>query len=437
MYKGCFVGYPSDYFSSFFNALDDKVDCYFVTQLKSDSEFLFDRSQKMDVSYSSYKLSKDDILDFEPDDFYDLLLRDRYFLRLKNPDLDYYRWCYQKLVHFLESNKINYLFTWRDTAIQILSVRAAQSMGVKVRIATRMRLPKERIFFTSDIETSSVVQDVFDTSTDVDIDGLLVIRPEWKVSTRNFKDVFRILPLHFRVFRGYLGRWRIDKGNRYNRYSIIEIISKYILRRWRLLIFKLYASSLFSSVTRDYIYFGLHTQPESSIDIQGKDHSNQLEFVKKLRMHTPSNLEIVVKIHPTDVDGKPLKYFRSFSEIPGVTLLNHDVDSQELIRNSEAVVTITGTAGIEAVCLKKCVFTFAPNYYNIYEGVHYCHSWNAYYKEIRSRAKTIDWDANARIIKNFVTHTFSGEVSRAYGANPKRLSSKDIQTLVKIYSNFK
>ena len=154
-------------------------------------------------------------------------------------------------------------------------------------------------------------------------------------------------------------------------------------------------------------------------------------------MHTPSNLEIVVKIHPTDVDGKSLGYFRGFSELPGVTLLNHDVDSQDLILNSEAIVTITGTAGIEAVCMKKQVFSFAPNYYNMYQGIEYCESWTAYHRAIRRREKTIDWNVNSRIIKDFVTHTFSGEVSRAYGANPTRLTQHDIQTLVRIYSKFK
>jgi len=437
MYKGCFVGYPSEYFNDFFSALENTVDCYFVTQLKSDFEFLSGESQKVDVSYSSFKLREEVLLDIEPDDFYDILLRDRYFSRLKNPDLDYYRWCYQKLVHFFEHFEIDYLFTWRDTAVQILAIRAAQKVGVKVRIATRMRLPKERIFFTNDIETSSIVKRVFGTTMDVDIEGLLAIRPEWKVSTRNFIDVIRILPLHFRVFNGYLNRLRKDFGNRYNRYSIIEIIFKYLLRRLRLLRFKFCANSLFSPVTGNYIYFGLHTQPESSIDIQGKDHYNQLEFVKKLRMHTPSNLNIVVKIHPTDVDGKPLEYFRKFSEMPGVTLLNHHVDSQQLILNSEAVVTITGTAGIEAVCLKKSVYTFAPNYYNMYEGVHYCESWSAYHNMVRSKEETVDWNANSRIIKDFVSHTFSGEVSRAYGANPKRLSPQDIQTIVRVYSGFK
>ena len=286
MYKGCFVGYPSEYFMDFFKALEGSVDCYFITQLKSDSEYLSSQ-QKLDISYTSFKLSKEDVcLDDLPDDFYDILLRDRYFLRLKNPDLNYYRWCYQELIRFYTRNQIDYVFTWRDTAVQILAVRAANRVGAKVRIATRMRLPKERIFFTSDIETTSVVQDVLDTTFDVDIEGLLEIRPEWKVSTRNFIDVIRILPLHARVFRGYLLRWNSDRGNRYNRYSIDELIRKYILRRFRLLMFKLYSNSLFGSVTRDYIYFGLHTQPESSIDIRVKIIQINLNLSKDFDAYT-------------------------------------------------------------------------------------------------------------------------------------------------------
>lgn len=439
MYRGCFIGYPSAYFINFFEALSERIEMAIVTQLRSDFEFLPNRFNKCDISYSSYRRSNSNDSYSKPDDFYDILMRDRYFQRLKRADLNYYSWCYQRLLDYFIENHIEFVFTWRDTAVQLLAIKAAQSLGIKVRIATRMRLPKERIFFTDDVRTSSVVKMSLnnDDKQSWNIKDLLVTRPEWKVSTRSFGDVLGVFPLHLRVFMGYMKRLKFDRGNLYNRYSINELLGKYLHRRLRLLIFNCFSGPLFGEVKGNFIYFGLHTQPESSIDVQGMEHFNQVDFVKHLRMSTPSDIELVVKIHPTDVDGKSLAYFKKFAEIPGVILLNHDYDSHKLIKNSLAIVTITGTAAIEAVCMNKRVFSFAPNYYNIYEGVVYCSNWSVYYKSVRDIGKSVNWDKNSEILKEFVANTFEGEVSRAYGANPKDLSFADIETLIEVYSRLK
>ena len=62
-------------------------------------------------------------------------------------------------------------------------------------------------------------------------DQLTSIKPEWKVSARSFSDLILIFPLHLKVFLGYLKKSIYDKGNKYNRFTIYEIVKKYIKKK--------------------------------------------------------------------------------------------------------------------------------------------------------------------------------------------------------------
>ena len=105
-----------------------------------------------------------------------------------------------------------------------------------------------------------------------------------------------------------------------------------------------------------------------------------------------------------------------------------------MIQKSLYTVTITGTAGIEAICMSKPVVTFVKNYYNMYEGVTYCNSWKQYSKYSRLSPVNYNYEKNRIIFKNFLDFTFEGEVSRAYGSDPKKLSNSDEIKLTKIYN---
>jgi hypothetical protein len=436
----CFVGYPAPYFESFFKKMSLNFNLIIVNQLKSDNLIYSNNFTAYDLSFSSFKTSSENDLK-QPlvDPFFDIISRDRYAQRIGSKiNIDYYKWVTSRLDSIYKENKVEYLCTWRDTAIQLFSIEVAKINSVKVKIATRMRLPKERIFFCSDINTSSVVKQKI-SNNDLDEafktwDELVRIKPEWKVSARSLIDVFLLLPLHFKVFITYLKKSIYDYGNKYNRYTIFEILLKYIERRYRLIIYKSKEYKFDKKIPKNFIYFGLHTQPESSIDYQGGNFTNQLEFVQNLRRNTPSNIAVVIKVHPTDVDGKSFSYFQKFFDIPGVTTLSYSANSTELIKKSLYIVTITGTAGIEAVCMSKPVVTFAKNYYNMYKGVTYCNSWHEYSKYALSNPIKYSYIENKNIFKNFLDFTFEGEVSRAYGSDPKKLSNSDEIKLSKIYN---
>jgi capsule polysaccharide export protein KpsC/LpsZ len=62
-------------------------------------------------------------------------------------------------------------------------------------------------------------------------------------------------------------------------------------------------------------------------------------------------------MHPADMDGKTLAFYRTIARIPGVRLIDYGVDSRRLVAGSDIVFTLTGTIGCEAALLGKPVIT--------------------------------------------------------------------------------
>jgi len=104
-----------------------------------------------------------------------------------------------------------------------------------------------------------------------------------------------------------------------------------------------------------YVLFGMHMQPESSIDVWAPFFSNQMWVIETLSRCIPPTHKLLVKIHKSDISnhsGAALKRMRSY---PGVELVQPAADSRSFIENADLVVAIQGTMGLEAALLGRPV----------------------------------------------------------------------------------
>ncbi len=104
-----------------------------------------------------------------------------------------------------------------------------------------------------------------------------------------------------------------------------------------------------------YVLFGLHTQPESSIDVWAPFFSNQMWVIETLSRCIPPTHRLLVKIHKSDVSryaGAAIDLMRSF---PGVEVVHPSADSRDLLERAALVVSIQGTMGLEAALLGRPV----------------------------------------------------------------------------------
>ncbi|MFC7073163.1 hypothetical protein ACFQJ7_12125 [Halovenus rubra] len=115
----------------------------------------------------------------------------------------------------------------------------------------------------------------------------------------------------------------------------------------------------------NYVYFPLHLQPEASTMVKAPMYVELPDVIRDLSKSLPVDYNLYVKEHPALYKYKIRRprYYKEIDKLPNTVLIHPHVDSHELIKSSDAVTTVTGTAGLEGVFYKKPVLTFGePNY---------------------------------------------------------------------------
>ncbi|MFH0851226.1 MAG: hypothetical protein V1876_00555 [Candidatus Peregrinibacteria bacterium] len=125
-------------------------------------------------------------------------------------------------------------------------------------------------------------------------------------------------------------------------------------------------------LTRPFVYFPLHYQPEATTLPQGGVFVDQILAVRLLNAFLPEGVLLCIKEHPRKSSwlSRSIAYYRDFLELKNVRFVPRSFDTFALREHCSAVATITGSAGIEALVRGKPVFLFGSCYYQYARGVH-------------------------------------------------------------------
>lgn len=104
-----------------------------------------------------------------------------------------------------------------------------------------------------------------------------------------------------------------------------------------------------------YVLFGLHFQPESSVDVWAPFFSNQMWVIELLARSIPPSHKLLVKIHKSDVTNYASEQLDRMRSFPGVELVRPFADTRGFIERADLVISIQGTMGLEAALLGKPV----------------------------------------------------------------------------------
>jgi len=130
------------------------------------------------------------------------------------------------------------------------------------------------------------------------------------------------------------------------------------------------------SYTERYVYFALHLQPEATTSGTLGPYFDQLLAIEYLAGILPREWKIYVKEHPQQ--GVKEKYnhqhrstyfYQRLMRLPQAVYLSREISSYDLMRHSQFVSTITGTAGWEAIKGGKPALIFGPAWYASLPGV--------------------------------------------------------------------
>lgn len=132
-----------------------------------------------------------------------------------------------------------------------------------------------------------------------------------------------------------------------------------------------------ADLKQKFVYLPLHYQPECTTNPLGDIFADQILMIEVLSASLPPGWFLYVKEHPTQWFSRGLNFFSSryrgyykkIARLPNVRLIPVKTDNYTLIRHAQAVATVTGTAGFEALLRGKPTIVFGYPWYMDCPGV--------------------------------------------------------------------
>ena len=158
---------------------------------------------------------------------------------------------------------------------------------------------------------------------------------------------------------------RVESSNIIAHNNIFYLFKIFIIKRLRKFYYKYFLSkkSIDFLDNKNYFFYPIHVQPESSIDHLGNFYSNQLLIIKSIWKILPKNYILIIKDH-IDYGLQNISFYKEINKMDDVFFLKENINSQYIIENSKAVFSVSGTSCLEASLIKKS-FTFAKTFFNI------------------------------------------------------------------------
>ncbi|MEZ7900484.1 MAG: hypothetical protein QMC34_01105 [Flavobacteriales bacterium] len=125
------------------------------------------------------------------------------------------------------------------------------------------------------------------------------------------------------------------------------------------------------SLDENYVFVGLHMQPEKTSQPMGGEYDNQLMMIKILVDSVPEGWKVYVKEHPNQFNVRKVAnthyrdklFYECLQGIKNVELVPLELDSEALIIKAKMVATLTGTLGWEAITKNIPALIFGNSYY--------------------------------------------------------------------------
>lgn len=121
--------------------------------------------------------------------------------------------------------------------------------------------------------------------------------------------------------------------------------------------------------TDKYVFFPLHFQPEATTLVCAERYEKQLFFIDQISKSLPSDTKLYVKEHYAVLGHRDPDFYKKMQHYPNTVIIDPLVQAKDLILHSDAVITLTGTAGWEAFVYGKPVICCGNVFYQNAPGV--------------------------------------------------------------------
>jgi hypothetical protein len=159
--------------------------------------------------------------------------------------------------------------------------------------------------------------------------------------------------------------WRVRRYEKARVYLPLERIRYFWQRRSDIRQLARLASPLAALQGKQFVYYPLQTEPETSLQQLSPEYFYQLSCIAALSRDLPAGTVLAVKETYEAIGRRPSDFYRQIAEFKNVVLLDMMELGLEVVRQAVATATITGTGGFEGAVMGKPVISFGRhNQYN-------------------------------------------------------------------------
>jgi hypothetical protein len=126
----------------------------------------------------------------------------------------------------------------------------------------------------------------------------------------------------------------------------------------------------------DYVFYPLHTEPETAMGLLSPEFNEQMAVVELVAKNLPAGIWLVVKEHLGAVSRRPSDFHTTLLEIPNLKMVAPYEYAVTVAKDARCVLTISSTVGVEAAILGIPVIAFGiHNNFNFLPHVYLIESW--------------------------------------------------------------
>ena len=253
----------------------------------------------------------------------------------------------------------NYIFykVCKARKIKILMMSPTRT-GAQIK---GQKITNDRYYLTNEFDQFLPLPNIIKTSDKENIASKRVSEFTHSDSDNmDYPSVHNSISYYFSAFLKYLFTEDTNVKTHFTYFgrSKLKVIFKTIVHELRAKYRKNFMDKNLDYSIRDdlpFIYFPLHQELERVLLIAAPFYQNQFEQIKNIAQSLPTGYKLYVKEHP----AMRVRGWRSVSEMKkimklyNVHLLHPSMDQAELISKCDLVITIKGTAAIDAIFHKK------------------------------------------------------------------------------------
>ena len=121
---------------------------------------------------------------------------------------------------------------------------------------------------------------------------------------------------------------------------------------------------------KKYAMYFLHVQPELSVEEMAFEYQDQVNTLRNILASLPADMSLVVKEHPPMLGRRQMDTYSRLLHMPGIILADPLEDSHQLVAHASVVVTLTGTAGLEAIYYGIPAIVLGSVFFDCFNGIY-------------------------------------------------------------------